>query len=86
LAVTAAPRFIDISSDAKKVRHEALTTSIKAAANLGFAKCLLSTSCSQSGESILDIGGRVFMETYSNYGINAPEVNTSTAFSDVCEN
>jgi MSHA pilin protein MshA len=143
LAVTAAPKFIDISSDAKKARHDALSASIKSAANLGFSKCLVSSSCSQSGDSTIDIGG-VTVEmlngwpradedtgigllidqdfavevrsesaanggaytswliswpdkkglwwkqdctvTYSNYGSNDPEINASTAFSDVCEN
>lgn len=143
LAVTAAPKFIDISSDAKKARHDALSGSIKSAANLAFSKCLVSSSCSQSGDSTIDIGG-VTVEmlngwpradedtgigllidqdfavevrsegaanggaytswliswpdkkglwwkqdctvTYSNYGSIDPQVNASTAFSDVCEN
>jgi len=143
LAVTAAPKFIDISSDAKKARHDALSGSIKSAANLAFSKCLVSSSCSQSGESTVDIGGGVTVDmlngwpkanhltgigllidqdfavevrsesggsgaytswliswpgkngrwwqqdctvTYSNYGSIEPQVNNSTAFSDVCEN
>ena len=143
LAVTAAPKFIDISSDAKKARHDALSGAIKSAANLAFSKCLVSSSCSQSGDSTIDIGG-VTVEmlngwpradedtgigllidqdfavevrsegaanggaytawliswpdkkglwwkqdctvTYSNYGSIDPQVNASTAFSDVCEN
>ena len=143
LAVTAAPKFIDISSDAKKARHDALSGSIKSAANLAFSKCLVNSSCSQSGDSTIDIGG-VTVEmlngwpradedtgigllidqdfavevrsevkvgggaytswliswpgkngrwwqqdctvTYSNYGSIEPQVNNSTAFSDVCEN
>jgi MSHA pilin protein MshA len=144
LAVTAVPKFIDLSSEAKKARHAALTASIKAAANLGFSKCLVSSSCSQSGDSTVDIGGGVIVEmlngwpradedtgigllinqdfavevrsegaanggaytswliswpdrkglwwkqdctvTYSNYGSIDPQINASTAFSDVCEN
>lgn len=143
LAVTAAPKFIDISSDAKKARHDALSASIKTAASLAFSKCLVSSSCSQSGESTVDIGGGVTVEmlngwpkahqdtgigllieqdfavevrsesnssgaytswliswpdrkglwwaqdctvTYSNYGSIEPQINNSTAFSDVCEN
>lgn len=141
LAVTAAPKFIDISSDAKKARHDALSGSIKSAANLAFSKCLVSSSCSQSGDSTIDIDG-VTVEmlngwpradedtgigllidqdfavevrsegaanggaytswliswpdglwwqqdctvTYSNYGSIDPQVNASTAFSDVCKN
>lgn len=144
LAATAVPKFIDLSSEAKKARHDALTGSIKAAANLGFSKCLVSSSCSQSGDSTVDIGGGVIVEmlngwpradedtgigllinqdfavevrsegaanggaytswliswpdkkglwwqqdctvTYSNYGSIDPQINASTAFSDVCEN
>jgi len=143
LAVTAVPKFIDISSDAKKARHKALSASIKAAANLGFSKCLMRSGCSKSGESTVDIGGGVTVDmlngwpkadedtgigllidqdfavevrseavgggaytswliswpgrsglwwaqdctvTYRNDGTNEPQINVSTAFSDVCEN
>jgi len=144
LAAAAAPKFIDISSDAKKARHDALSASIKAAANLAFSKCLVSSSCSQSGESTVDIGGGVTVDmlngwpkanhltgigllidqsfvvevrsesaanggaytswliswpdrkglwykqdctvTYGNYGSIEPQLNNSTAFSDVCKN
>lgn len=144
LAATAAPKFIDISSDAKKARHDALSAAIKAAANLAFSKCLVNSSCSQSGESTVNIGGGVTVDmlngwpkadhltgigllidqdfavevrsegaanggaytswliswpdrkglwytqdctvTYSNYGLIEPQINNSTAFSDVCEN
>jgi len=59
LAVTAAPRFIDLSSDAKKANHSAFLGVIKTAMKLAHMKCIVDTNCSVSGESSTTVNGTV---------------------------
>jgi MSHA pilin protein MshA len=58
LAVTAVPRFIDLSSDAKKANHATLLGAIKSAMRLARMKCMVDAGCNMSGNSSIDVFGR----------------------------
>lgn len=57
LAVTAAPKFIDISTDAKKANYAALTAAVKSAAKMARMKCMVDSNCIMTGSSTIDVGG-----------------------------
>jgi prepilin-type N-terminal cleavage/methylation domain-containing protein len=59
LAATAAPKFIDLASDAKKANRSALLGAIKSAITMGHSKCLVDANCSTSGESSTTVNGTV---------------------------
>jgi len=58
IAVIATPKFIDISSDARKAQLRAHSANIKATANLVFASCQLTPGCPNivNGNSIVPNG------------------------------
>jgi MSHA pilin protein MshA len=53
LAVVAAPRFIDISSDAHKASQDTLIAALKTTADLASYKCKVSAECSPGSSSQL---------------------------------
>ena len=59
LAVTAAPKLIDISSDAKKANYVALTAAIKSAAEMARMKCRVDADCDMNGNSQIDVEGNL---------------------------
>ena len=61
LAVTAAPKLIDISSDAKKANYVALTAAIKSAAEMVRMKCMVDSGCDMNGNSSINVGGNVIL-------------------------
>lgn len=57
LAATAAPKFIDLASDAKKANRSALLGAIKSAMELAHMKCATDADCNMSGASSIEVGG-----------------------------
>jgi MSHA pilin protein MshA len=57
LAVTAAPRFIDISSDAKRASRSAMVAAIRTAVTLAYSKCMVSYSCNGATYGSITLGG-----------------------------
>ena len=57
LAVTAAPKFLDLTSDAKRASRAALFGSIKSASQMAHLKCMTDPSCDVSGDSTIEVGG-----------------------------
>ncbi|MGB1197564.1 MAG: pilus assembly FimT family protein [Thalassotalea sp.] len=62
LAVTAAPKFIDLTGDAKKAVMEGVQGSIKSAVNLAHAKALVSGETKATGE--IQIGSKYYALAY----------------------
>jgi MSHA pilin protein MshA len=57
LAATAAPKFINLSSDAKKANRSALLGAIKSASEMAHLKCITDSGCNMSGISTIEVGG-----------------------------
>jgi MSHA pilin protein MshA len=57
LAATAAPKFIDLTSDAKQANRTALLGAIKSAMEMANMKCIVDSDCSLSGASTITVGG-----------------------------
>ena len=60
LAATAAPKFIDLSSDAKRANRSALMRAIKSAMELAHMKCVVDADCNINGYgngSEIEVGG-----------------------------
>jgi MSHA pilin protein MshA len=74
LAVTAAPKFIDLTSDAKRASRAALFGSIKSASQMAHLKCITDSSCDVSGDSTIEVGGNTIRmdDGYpsANHGLN----------------
>lgn len=48
LAITVTPRFIDIGTDARIASLKGLSSAIKSTAKMGYAKCLIQSTCNTS--------------------------------------
>jgi MSHA pilin protein MshA len=59
LAVTAAPKFIDLTSDAKASVVEAVKGSMNSAADLAHAKALVASKLAETGDAISAAGSNI---------------------------
>jgi MSHA pilin protein MshA len=74
LAATAAPKFIDLTSDAKRANRSALLGAIKSASQMAHLKCITDSDCNMSGDSTITVGGNTIRmdDGYpsANHGLN----------------
>ena len=82
LAVTAAPKLINLSSDAKKANHSALLGAIKSAMELARMKCMTDAGCNMSGISSIEVGGNTIRMVDGYPGFTANPNTTIVALVD----
>ena len=56
LTATAAPKFIDLTSEAKRANRAALFGSIESASQIAHLKCMTDSGCDMSGDSTIEVG------------------------------
>ncbi|MBD3619545.1 MAG: prepilin-type N-terminal cleavage/methylation domain-containing protein [Chromatiales bacterium] len=65
LAATAAPRFLDLQSDARAAAVDGLAGGLKSAGSITYAACLLDAACDQSAAtSSASVGGQSIAVAY----------------------
>lgn len=67
LAATAAPRFIDLTRDARIARLEAMAGAISSAVNLVHAKAIINGEMSTTEDVNIDVGGGIEISSRAGY-------------------
>ena len=81
LAVTAAPRFIDVGTDARIAKINQMAASLKSTANMVYAKCLVSDSCNHKlSTTFVNFDNRSYRLNYgwpdSGNSLNVDQIDT----------